>query len=98
MNKTELIEQIATASNLTKADAGRALNATVDAIVAAVAGGDTVSLIGFGSFKTTQRAARTGKNPRTGEAIKIAAATLPRFSAGAGFKAAVNAPKGKKKK
>jgi DNA-binding protein HU-beta len=70
----------------------------VDAIVAAVAGGDTVSLIGFGSFKTSQRAARTGKNPRTGEAIKIAAATLPRFSAGAGFKAAVNAPKGKKKK
>ncbi len=98
MNKTELIEQIAAASNLTKADAGRALNATVDAIVAAVAGGNVVSLIGFGSFKTTQRAARTGKNPRTGEAIKIAAATLPRFSAGAGFKAAVNAPKGKKKK
>jgi DNA-binding protein HU-beta len=98
MNKTELIEKIATASNLSKADAGRALTATVDAIVAAVAGGDTVSLIGFGSFKTSQRAARTGKNPRTGEAIKIAAATLPRFSAGAGFKAAVNAPKGKKKK
>ncbi len=98
MNKTELIEKIAAASSLTKADAGRALNATVDAIVAAVASGDAVSLIGFGSFKTTQRAARTGKNPRTGEAIKIAAATLPRFSAGAGFKAAVNAPKGKKKK
>lgn len=98
MNKTELIEKIATASNLSKADAGRALTATVDAIVAAVSGGDTVSLIGFGSFKTSQRAARTGKNPRTGEAIKIAAATLPRFSAGAGFKAAVNAPKGKKKK
>ncbi len=98
MNKTELIEKIAAASNLTKADAGRALSATVDAIVAAVAAGDTVSLIGFGSFKTSQRAARTGKNPRTGEAIKIAAATLPRFSAGAGFKAAVNAPKGKGKK
>lgn len=98
MNKSELIEQIAAASNLTKADAGRALTATVNAIVAAVASGDTVSLIGFGSFKTSKRAARTGKNPRTGEAIKIAAATLPRFSAGAGFKAAVNAPKGKKKK
>ncbi|MBM4189489.1 MAG: HU family DNA-binding protein [Betaproteobacteria bacterium] len=98
MNKTELIEKIAAASNLSKADAGRALTATVDAIVAAVASGNTVSLVGFGSFKTSQRAARTGKNPRTGEAIKIAAATLPRFSAGAGFKAAVNAPKGKKKK
>ncbi len=97
MNKSELIEKIAAGSKLTKADAGRALNATVDAIVAAVAGGDAVSLIGFGSFKTSKRAARTGKNPRTGEAIKIAAATLPRFSAGAGFKAAVNS-KGKKKK
>jgi DNA-binding protein HU-beta len=98
MNKTELIEKIATAAGMTKADAGRALSATVDSIVAAVAAGDTVSLIGFGSFKTSARAARMGKNPRTGEAIQIAAATLPRFSAGAGFKAAVNAPKPKAKK
>ena len=97
MNKTELIEQIASTAKMTKADAGRALNATIEAIVAAVAKGDAVSLIGFGSFKTTARAARDGKNPRTGEKIKIAAATVPRFSAGASFKAAVNAPKPKVK-
>lgn len=98
MNKTELIEKIAANSGLTKADAGRALAATLEAVVATVAAGDSVSLIGFGTFKTTKRAAREGKNPRTGEKIKIAAATLPRFSAGASFKTAVNSPKGKKAK
>lgn len=98
MNKSELIDAIAAESGLTKADSGRALAATLDAIVGAVASGDSVSLIGFGSFKTAKRAAREGKNPRTGEKIKIAAATLPRFAAGAAFKAAVNSPKGKKKK
>lgn len=98
MNKTELIEKIAAGADLSKVSAGRALAATIDSIVAAVAAGDTVSLIGFGSFKTSKRAAREGKNPRTGEKIKIAAATLPRFTAGAAFKKEVNAPKGKKKK
>lgn len=98
MNKTELIEQIASTANISKVAAGTALNATISAIVAAVAKGDTVSLIGFGSFKSTARAAREGKNPRTGEKIKIAAANVPRFSAGAGFKAAVNTkPKAKAK-
>lgn len=89
MNKTELIEQIATRSGVTKADAGRAVNAMLDAIVEAVAKGDDVSLPGFGSFKASARAAREGKNPKTGEKLTIAATTVPKFSAGAGFKVAV---------
>lgn len=89
MNKTELIEQIATRSGVTKADAGRAVNAMLDSIVEAIANGDDVSLPGFGSFKASARAAREGKNPKTGEKLTIAATTVPKFSAGAGFKAAV---------
>jgi DNA-binding protein HU-beta len=89
MNKSELIEAIATDSGLTKVDAAKALDATIANITKAVASGDTVALIGFGTFKSTERAAREGKNPKTGEALKIAAATVPKFSAGAGFKAAV---------
>ncbi len=89
MNKTELIEQIANRTNLTKADAGRALSAVLDTIVETVSDGDDVTLPGFGSFKTTQRAAREGKNPRTGEKLSIAASTVPKFSAGATFKSAV---------
>ena len=90
MNKTELIEAVAAQTELTKADAGRAVNAILDTITHAVAKKDDVQLIGFGTFKAATRAARTGKNPRTGEALKIAAATVPRFTAGAAFKAAVN--------
>ena len=89
MNKSELIETIAAKSGVTKADAGRAVNAMLDAIVDAVAKGDDVSLPGFGSFKASARAAREGKNPKTGEKLTIAATTVPKFSAGAGFKAAV---------
>ena len=89
MNKTELIEQIATRSGVTKADAGRAVNAMLDSIVEAIANGDDVSLPGFGSFKASARAAREGKNPKTGEKLTIAATTVPKFSAGATFKAAV---------
>lgn len=89
MNKTELIEQIATRTSLTKADAGRAVNAVLDTIVETVANGDDVMLPGFGSFKAVQRAAREGKNPRTGEKLLIAATTAPKFSAGATFKSAV---------
>lgn len=89
MNKTELIEQIANRANLTKADAGRALNAVLDTIVETVSNDDDVTLPGFGSFKTAQRAAREGKNPRTGEKLSIAATTVPKFSAGATFKSAV---------
>ena len=86
MNKSDLIDAIAAQAELSKAAAGRALDATVDAITQAVASGDSVTLVGFGSFKS---AAREGKNPKTGEKIKIAATTVPKFSAGASFKAAV---------
>ncbi len=93
MNKAELIEVIAKETELSKADAGRALNAVIDTIVKTVAKKQDVQLIGFGTFKASKRAARTGKNPRTGEAVKIAAATVPKFSAGAAFKSAVNKKK-----
>ena len=93
MNKTELIEAIVKETELSKAAAARALNAVLDSIVKTVAKKQDVQLIGFGTFKAAKRAARTGKNPRTGETLKIAAATVPKFSAGASFKAAVNKKK-----
>lgn len=89
MNKSELIDTIAEEAGLTKADAAKALDALTGAIVDAVANGDAVSLIGFGTFKASARAAREGKNPKTGEKLSIAATTVPKFSAGANFKAAV---------
>ena len=89
MNKAELIEALASKTDLSKAAAGRALNAVLDTIVKTVAKKQDVQLIGFGTFKAAKRAARTGKNPRTGEALKIAATTLPKFTPGATFKAAV---------
>jgi DNA-binding protein HU-beta len=95
MNKAELIEIAAKEADISKAAAGKALDAIVKAVVATVAKGDAVTLVGFGSFKSAKRAARTGKNPQTGASIKIPATTVPKFSAGAGFKAAVA---GKKKK
>jgi DNA-binding protein HU-beta len=98
MNKSELIEAIAKSAELTKADAERALNATIEAVVKAVAKGDTVTLVGFGTFKSVKRAARTGRNPATGAALKIAASTSPKFTAGATFKAAVAGKKAAKKK
>ena len=98
MNKTELIEAIAKEADITKAAAGNVLDAVTGAIVKAVAKGDSVSLIGFGSFKSSKRAARTGRNPQTGKEIKIAATTVPRFTAGAGFKAAVAGKKAAAKK
>lgn len=96
MNKAELIEIAAKEADLSKASTGKTLDAIVAAVVKAVSKGDTVTLIGFGTFKSSKRAARTGKNPRTGEALKIAATTVPKFSAGAGFKAAVAGKKAKK--
>ena len=93
MNKTELIEAIVKETELSKAAAARVLNAVLDTIVKTVAKKQDVQLIGFGTFKAAKRAARTGKNPRTGEKLKIAAATVPKFSAGAAFKAAVNKKK-----
>ncbi len=93
MNKTELIEALAKETELSKAAAGRTLDALMDIITKTVAKKQDVQLIGFGTFKASKRAARTGKNPRTGEALKIAASTVPTFKAGAAFKAAVNKKK-----
>jgi DNA-binding protein HU-beta len=89
MNKSELIDAMAAGADISKAAAGRALDAAVAAITTTVSKGDNVTLVGFGSFKAAKRAARTGKNPKTGAAIKIPATTVPKFSAGATFKAAV---------
>ncbi|MDR3300201.1 MAG: HU family DNA-binding protein [Candidatus Accumulibacter sp.] len=101
MNKSDLIDAVAEKAELSKVASGRALEAILETIVQAVSKDDNVSLVGFGSFKSAARAAREGKNPKTGEKIKIQATTVPKFSAGATFKAAVVAahtPKGKKKK
>lgn len=89
MNKTDLIAAVAEATELSKADSAKALDAVLNAITGAVAAGDSVSLVGFGTFKASARAAREGKNPKTGEKLTIAATTVPKFSAGATFKAAV---------
>ena len=98
MNKSELIEIAAKDADISKAAAERVLSAIIGAVVKTVSKGDTVALIGFGTFKSAKRAARTGKNPKTGAAIKIAATTVPKFSAGATFKAAVAGKKAAKKK
>ncbi len=95
MNKAELIEIAAKEADISKAAAGKALDGVINAIVKAVSKGDTVTLVGFGTFKSAKRAARTGKNPQTGASLKIPATTVPKFSAGSGFKSAVA---GKKKK
>ena len=90
MNKTELIDQIATSADISKAAAGRALDAAVEAVKAALKAGDSVNLIGFGTFYVGERAARTGRNPRTGKTLEIKAAKSPKFRAGKGLKDAVN--------
>lgn len=90
MNKAELVDLIAREHELSKAQAGRILGTVLDAVVTTVKKGGTVTLPGFGTFKQTARAARTGRNPATGDKIKIAAAKLPKFTAGAAFKAAVD--------
>lgn len=90
MNKSDLVDAIAKSADISKAAAGRALDATVESIKKALKKGDTVSLVGFGTFKVGKRAARTGRNPRTGETIKIKAAKVPKFTAGKGLKDAVN--------
>ncbi|MFV0371398.1 MAG: HU family DNA-binding protein [Azonexus sp.] len=90
MNKTELIDQIATAADISKAAAGRALDATVEAIKGALQAGDSVNLIGFGTFYVGERAARTGRNPQTGKTIQIKAAKSPKFRPGKTLKDAVN--------
>ena len=90
MNKTELIEAVAESAGISKADAGRALDATINAISGALKKGDQVALVGFGTFQVKERAERTGRNPQTGQPIKIAAAKVPGFKAGKGLKDAVN--------
>ena len=90
MNKAELIEAVADSADLSKAAAGRALDAAIDVIKNALKKGDTVTLVGFGTFSVRKRAARTGRNPRTGEAIKIKASKVPGFKAGKALKDAIN--------
>ena len=90
MNKSELVDSIAADAGLTKADAGRALDAFVDSVTKALKKGDSVSLVGFGTFTVRHRAARTGRNPRTGQTIQIAASNNPAFKAGKALKDAVN--------
>mgnify|MGYP003396959439 FL=1 len=90
MNKAELIDAIAASAEVTKADAARALDATISTIANALKKGDTVTVVGFGSFVVRARAARTGRNPKTGEEIKIAASNNPVFKAGKALKDAVN--------
>ena len=89
MNKSELIEVAASEADISKAAAGRALDAILEAVVKAVAKGDSVTLVGFGTFSVSKRKARKGRNPKTGEAIKIAAAKVPKFTAGKGLKDAI---------
>lgn len=90
MNKSELIDAIAASADISKADAGRALDATLETITGALKKGDSVSLVGFGTFGVKQRAAREGRNPQTGQTIQIAAANVPGFKAGKALKDAVN--------
>jgi DNA-binding protein HU-beta len=90
MNKSDLVDAVADSAGLSKADAGRALDAVVDTVTDALKAGDSVSLVGFGTFSVRDRAARTGRNPRTGETIQIAASKNPAFKAGKALKDAVN--------
>lgn len=93
MTKSELIEAVATAANVSKADAERTIGAFFDTVVASTKKGDKVSWPGFGSFSTSKRPARTGRNPRTGEAVKIAASTAMKFSASSTLKSTLNGKK-----
>ena len=90
MNKTELIEHIASKSDISKAAATRALASIIEAVKKTLKKGDTVTLVGFGTFSVSKRAARTGRNPRTGAALKTKAAKVPRFKPGKGSKDALN--------
>ncbi len=90
MNKSELIEAIAASADISKAAASRALDAMVESVTESLKQGDTVSLVGFGTFSVKERAARTGRNPQTGEPIQISAAKVPAFKAGKALKDAVN--------
>jgi DNA-binding protein HU-beta len=95
MNRQELLEILANENELSKAQAGRVLDTLLDTVTTTVKKGGSVQLVGFGTFKAVKRAARTGFNPREGKAIKIAASVVPKFVAGAKFKAAVDPKKAK---
>ena len=90
MNKTELIDEIAKAADISKASATRALDAVIDSVTSTLKRDGSVTLAGFGTFAVGARAARVGRNPRTGEMIQIAAAKVPKFKAGKALKDAVN--------
>ncbi len=97
MNKTELIEAVAEQTKVSKKDTGAVIAATLDAIGTALKGGQKVQLIGFGTFETRQRAARTGRNPQTGKSLKIKASVVPAFKPGKALKEKVNVKTKKKK-
>ena len=90
MNKGELVDAVAGSAGLSRADATKAVDAVLDAVQGTLANGGSVSLVGFGTFTVKARAARMGRNPRTGEAIQIKASNVPGFKAGKGLKDAVN--------
>ena len=90
MNKGELIEAVADSAGISRADATKAVDAVLDSITSTLSNGGSVSLVGFGTFSVKARAARTGRNPRTGEPIQIAASNVPGFKAGKALKDAVN--------
>ena len=90
MNKSELIDAVASAADLSKADASRAVDGVIAAVTEALKSGDQVTVVGFGTFLVRERGARTGRNPRTGETINISASKAPAFKAGKALKDAVN--------
>ncbi|ENY9765037.1 HU family DNA-binding protein [Pseudomonas aeruginosa] len=90
VNKQELINQIAESADITKAVAGKALDAVIESVTSALKAGDTVTLVGFGSFLVKERAAREGRNPQTGKPVQIAAAKIPGFKPGKALKDAIN--------
>lgn len=90
MNKAQLIELVAEKTKTTKAQSENILNATLEAIQEALSDGDEVKLVGFGTFSRTSRKARTGRNPKTGESVKIPSAYIPRFKPGKDFKDSIN--------
>lgn len=93
MNRKELVDSLSTRTGSTKANAERSIAALIDIVTATLKKGDNLALVGFGTFEVRKRAARNGRNPATGAAIKIKASTVPAFKAGAGLKAAVNGGK-----
>lgn len=90
MNKNELISKVAGQTGYTKKDTGAVIDAVIEAIIDTVASGEKISIVGFGTFAVAEREARTGRNPKTGEEIEIAASKSPKFKAGSAFKTAVN--------